>query len=64
MTHVLPPEPHQLWFLQRAACAYADDFALATASVRETLPTVAAAFARIDQVMNQRPRPCVSASAG
>ena len=50
MTEVLPPEPHPPWFLQRTACAYADDFALATASMRETLPTVAGAFARIDQV--------------
>ena len=26
MTNVLPPDPHRPWFLQRSACAYADDF--------------------------------------
>ena len=38
---VLPPEPHKPWFLQRCAGARADDFALATASLRESLQTVA-----------------------
>ena len=40
----LPPEPHRpwfrAWFLQRCACAYADDSALAKASFREPLLTV------------------------
>ena len=36
MSAVLPPEPQRPWFLQRCACAYADDFALATASLRES----------------------------
>ena len=40
---VLPPEPHRPWFLQRTACAYADNFALATTSMRENLSTVAGA---------------------
>ena len=40
MTDVLPPEPHRPWFLQRKACAYADDFVLATASLREYLPAL------------------------
>ena len=40
---VLPPEP----FLQRSACACADDFAPATASLRESFPIVADAFAVI-----------------
>ena len=46
MTAVLP-EPYPPWFLHRSACAYADDFALATASLREPLPNVADAFAAI-----------------
>ena len=45
-----PPERHRPWFLQRCACANADDFALATASLRESLPTVARAFSAIDAV--------------
>ena len=45
-----PPEPHRPRFLQRCACANADDFALATASLRESLPTVATAFSTIDAV--------------
>ena len=45
-----PPEPCRPWFLEQCACAYADDFALATASLREALPIVATAFATIDQV--------------
>ena len=36
MSVVLPPEPHRPWFLRRCACACADDFALATASLRES----------------------------
>ena len=44
---VLPLEPQRPWFLQRCACAYAHDFALATASLRKSLPT---AFATIDIV--------------
>ena len=47
MSAALPPEPHRPWFLQRCACAYADDFALATASVRDALSTVAFAFETI-----------------
>ena len=50
MTSVLPPEPHNPWFLQRTTCAYADDFALAASSLRETLPLVAEAFVTIDRV--------------
>ena len=50
MTVVLPPEPHRPWSLQRCACAYADDFALATASLRESHPTVAKAFLTMDAV--------------
>ena len=60
MTDVLPREPHRPWFLQQTACGYADYFALAPASLRETLPTVAGAFATIDQVCRCteiRPRP-------
>ena len=37
MSAVLPPEPHQPGFLERCACTYADDFALATASLRVSL---------------------------
>ena len=50
LSAVLPPEPHRPWFLQRCACAYADDFALAKASLRESLPMVADAFTTIDTV--------------
>ena len=50
MSAVLPPEPYQPWFFQRCACAYADDFALATASLGESLPTVTEAFLNIDAV--------------
>ena len=50
MPAVLPPEPHRPWFLQRCACAYVDDFALATASLRESLPTIADACSTIDTV--------------
>ena len=45
---ILPPEPHRPWFLQRCACADADEFALTTASLRESLPIVANAFTTID----------------
>ena len=48
MSAALPPEPHRPWFLQRCACAYADDFALATASLRGALSTAAFAFETID----------------
>ena len=71
----LMTEPHRRWYLQRTECAYAHDVALANASLRETLPSVAGAFATIDLVtgmslthpcggMDQRPRPSVSANAG
>ena len=50
MAAVLLPEPHRPWFLQRRACAYADDFALATDSLRESLPLVAETFTTIDLV--------------
>ena len=50
MSAALPPEPHRPLFLQRCACAYADDFALATAFVRDALSTVAFAFETIDTV--------------
>ena len=49
-TDVLPPEPHRPWFVQRSACACADDLALDTASLLESLPVVADAFVTIDQV--------------
>ena len=55
MSVVFPPEPHRPRFLQRCACANADDFALATASLRESLPTVATAFSTIDAVTNILP---------
>ena len=48
MSPVLPPELHRPWFLRRCACAYADDFALATASLRESLPTIADASSTIE----------------
>ena len=50
MSAALPLEPHRPWFLQRCACAYADDFALVTASGRDALSTVAFAFETIDTV--------------
>ena len=50
MSTVLPHELQRPWNLQGCACAYADDFALATASLRESLPIVANAFATIDIV--------------
>ena len=50
MSTVLPPELHRPWILQGCASAYADDFALATAYLRESLPIVANAFATIDIV--------------
>ena len=50
MSTVLPPEPQRPWFLQRCACAYADDFALSTASLRESLPVVADVFTMIYDV--------------
>ena len=49
-TMALPPESHRPWFLQRSACACADDFALATACLRESWPKVAGAFATRAQV--------------
>ena len=48
MSAVLPPDPHQPCFLRRCACAHADDFTLATASLRDFLPSVADAFTKID----------------
>ena len=53
MSAVLPPEPHRPWFLHRCACAYADDFALAAASLGESLPTVADAFTTIETVTSR-----------
>ena len=50
MSVVLPLEPHQPCFLQRCACAYADDFTIATASLRDSLPSVADAFTKIHAV--------------
>ena len=50
MTSVSPPEPHKLRFLQRTACAYADDVAPVMGSFRVSLRFVAEAFAAIDQV--------------
>ena len=50
MSAVLPPEPPRPWFPQRCAGACADDFALATASLRESLPTVADAFSTVDVI--------------
>ena len=50
LSSAIPPEGCRPWFLQRCACAYADDFVLAAASLRESLPIVAGAFAIIDRV--------------
>ena len=50
MSAALPLDRHRPWFLQRCACAYAEDFALATASVRDALSTVAFAFETINTV--------------
>ena len=50
MSTVQPPEPQRPWFLRRCACAHADDFALSTASLRESLPVVADASTMIDDV--------------
>ena len=48
MSSLPPPEPCRPWFLQRYACAYADDFALATASLRESLPKIQDALSTVD----------------
>ena len=55
LSSVFPPESCRPWFLQRCACAYADDSALATNSLRESLPIVAGPFATIDRVTGMSP---------
>ena len=50
LSSAIRPERCRLSFLQRCACACADDFALAAASLRESLPILAGAFAIIDHV--------------
>ena len=47
MTNVLPPEPHRR-SLQKKACAYSEDFALAIGSLRQSLPIVADAFTGVE----------------
>ena len=54
MSSLPPPEPHRPWLLQRCACAYADDFALAPASLRESFWAVAKAFSTIDALLTTR----------
>ena len=51
LASAIPPESCRPWFLQRCACTYADDYALATASLREAIPRVSTAFATIDRVV-------------
>ena len=44
-------------FFQRCACAFADDFALATASLRESLPIRVEAFRTIEKVASMSLKP-------
>ena len=50
MTDSFSLEPDKPWFLQRVACAYADDCPLAVGFLSGALPIAAEAFQEIDEV--------------